>query len=77
MPQLSSPTTPLGEVVATALDDAGLSENAAAKQSGIPRETLRRRLVTGNFTHGELWSIAEVLGTTPAALVAKAERRVA
>jgi lambda repressor-like predicted transcriptional regulator len=75
--RMSNPTAPLAEVVAAALKDAGLSDNAAATRSGIPRETLRRRLVTGDFKHGELWRIAEVLDTTPAALVAQAEKRAA
>jgi predicted transcriptional regulator len=67
---MSKPTERLGEVVRTALDAAGISENTASQRSGIPRETLRRRLVTGDFKFGELHRIAEVLSTTPADLVA-------
>jgi lambda repressor-like predicted transcriptional regulator len=74
---MSNPLTPLARVVAAALDDKGISVNGASIQSGIPRETLRRRLVTGDFKHGELWRIAEVLDTTPASLVAQAEKRAA
>lgn len=74
---MSNPLTPLAEVVRIALNDAGISENAASIQSGIPRQTLRRRLVTGDFTYGELWKVADLLKTTPAKLQATAEKRAA
>lgn len=68
---------PLGEVVRAALADAGISENAASVQSAIPRETLRRRIITGDFRYGELQKVAVVLGTTAAELLARAEERAA
>jgi lambda repressor-like predicted transcriptional regulator len=74
---MSNPLHPLAEVVGAALGAAGISQNAASIQSGIPRETLRRRLVTGDFKYGELCRIAEVLNTTPGALATEAQERAA
>jgi lambda repressor-like predicted transcriptional regulator len=74
---MNNPLTRLAEVVNVALNDAGLSENAASKRTGIPRSTLKSRLVTGNFRYGELWAIADVLQTTPSKLQAQAEKRAA
>ena len=68
---------PLGQVVRAALADAGISENAASVQSGIPRETLRRRVITGDFRYGELQKVALVLNTTAVELMARAEGRAA
>ena len=72
-----SPLNYLGEVVTVALNDADLSENVASIRSGIPRQTLRRRLITGDFKYGELQQIAGILNTTPAELLARAERGAA
>jgi len=74
---MSNPLTPLAQVVRLALNDADLSENTASILSGIPRQTLRRRLVTGDFKYGELQQVATILDTTPAALVALAEQAAA
>ena len=74
---MSNPLTPLAQVVRIALNDADLSENTASIRSGIPRQTLRRRLVTGDFKYGELQQIAGILDTTPAELLARAERGAA
>lgn len=74
---MNNPLKPLGEVVRVALNDAGLSENTASKRSGIPRQTLRRRLVTGDFKYGELCEVADILNTTPEDLLAKARRSAA
>jgi len=74
---MNNPLTPLARVVNVALNDAGLSENAASERTGIPRSTLKRRLITGDFTYGELWKVADVLKTTPAKLHALAEERAA
>jgi hypothetical protein len=60
-----------------ALTEAGLSENSAAILAGIPRQTFRRRLVTGDFTFGELGRVANILGTTASRLVALAEKSAA
>jgi len=71
---MNNPLTPLAQVVTVALNDAGLSENTTAKRTGIPRSTLRRRLMTGDFHYEtELWPVARLLSTTPSALVALAE----
>lgn len=74
---MSNPLNSLAEVVRVALTDADLSENTASILSGIPRQTLRRRLVTGDFKYGELQQVAGILGTTPAELLARAEQRAA
>lgn len=74
---MAKPLTPLADEVRAALTAAGLSENAAAQLSAIPRTTLKRRLVVGDFTYGELWSLADILKTTPAKIVARAEKRAA
>lgn len=74
---MNTPLIHLGEVVAVALNDAGLSENTASIRSGIARQTLRRRLVTGDFKYGELCKIADLLKTTPDALVIKARQAAA
>ena len=71
---MNNPLKPLAEVVRVALNEAGHSENIASELTGIPRSTLKRRLVTGDFTYGELWKIADLLNTTPAKLNARAER---
>jgi len=71
---MTNPLKPLAEVVRVALNEAGHSENIASELTGIPRSTLKRRLVTGDFTYGELWKIADLLNTTPAKLNARAER---
>ena len=72
-----NPLNDLAEVVRVALNDADLSENTASILSGIPRQTLRRRLVTGDFKYGELQLVAGILDTTPAALLTRAEKRAA
>ena len=75
---MDNPLTPLAQVVRVSLKAAGISENAASTRSGIPRTTLRSRLVTGDFKYeSELWPIARLLGTTPSELQAKAEGRAA
>lgn len=75
--RMSKSLNHLGEVVTVALNDAGLSENAASIRSGIPRQTLRRRLVTGDFKYTELCNLADLLDTTPDALVLKARQAAA
>jgi len=73
----TNPLTPLALVVRLALNDADLSENTASIRSGIPRQTLRRRLVTGDFKYGELQQVADILGIKPSTLVALAEELAA
>ena len=75
---MDTPLNPLAEVVRAALNGAGISENAASIRSGIPRTTLRSRLVTGDFKYEtELWPIARLLNTTPSKLQTLAEKRAA
>jgi hypothetical protein len=68
------PLTRLARVVVDEMSQAGLSENAVAQRTAIPRSTLKRRLVSGDFTHAELWAVANLLDTTPADLMARAEQ---
>jgi hypothetical protein len=68
------PLTRLARVVVDEMSQVGLSENAVSKSTAIPRSTLKRRLLTGDFTHGELWAVARLLDTTPADLMARAEQ---
>ena len=51
-----------------------MSEHRAAELTGIPRPTLERRLVTGDFTISELAAVADVVGATMSALLARAEQ---
>jgi transcriptional regulator with XRE-family HTH domain len=75
---MSNPTTNrLGEVIAEAMHEAGISENQAALRSGISRQTLRRRLAGGNFTATELVAIASILDTRASRLYARAEETAA
>jgi hypothetical protein len=64
----------LAAVAASALEEVGISEHRAAELTGIPRPTLERRLVTGDFTISELAAVADVVGATMSALLARAEQ---
>lgn len=56
--------------VRTAIDRAGQSQVGVSELTGIPRETLRRRLLDINpFTIDELEQIAEALGLAPDAFL--------
>lgn len=70
---MNTPTKALGEVVASALVEAGLTPNKAARRSGIPRSTLERRLVTGDFKYSELEQVASLLGVATSELTRRAE----
>lgn len=66
--------TSLAAVAAAALDEVGITERRAAELTGIPRPTLERRLVTGDFTISELAAVADVVGARMSALIARAEQ---
>ncbi|MFQ6170920.1 hypothetical protein ACK8HX_04875 [Oryzobacter sp. R7] len=66
--------TRLAAVAAAALDEVGISEHRAAELTGIPGPTLQRRLDTGDFTISELAAVADVVGATMSALLARAEQ---
>lgn len=70
---MNTPTEALGGVVARALGIANLSEREAAHRTNIPRSTLKRKLVTGDFTVTELASIARVLKVNVSDLIQWAE----
>lgn len=67
------PTQQLGAVIAAEMRAAGISESRAALESGISRQTLRRRLASGDFTSRELISLAAVLNVPASRLMARAE----
>jgi predicted transcriptional regulator len=62
----------LAVLVNDALNSRGISEVAAANATGIPRSTLKRRLITGDFTLAELERIAPIIETTTEELVTAA-----
>jgi hypothetical protein len=66
--------TPFPERVALSVDaaigEAGETSTSIADATGIPRSTLRRRLLGSSpFTVAEIASIAHHLGTTPEILI--------
>ena len=67
----------LAATVRDALAASGLGVNQAADASGVARTTFKRHLVDGAWTSRELVQVATVLGTTPSALYAAAEKAVA
>jgi len=73
-----SPTSNrIGEVIAAALDEAGITLRQAADKTLIARTTLARHLRFGGFTVEELEAIARLLGTTVSDLISRAEGRAA
>lgn len=54
----------VAQVVTEAMTAGGWSEKALAEATGIPRATLRRRLIGSPFDVAELSRIAATLGTT-------------
>lgn len=70
---MSNPTKQIGAVVTARMRASGISESRAALESGISRQTLRRRLASGAFTTPELLSIAAVLDVPASVLLAQAE----
>lgn len=71
---MNTPTKTLGEVIRAEMIARGVSENTAAMTSGISRQTLRRRLASGDFTTTELLALADVIGCTASDLMARAEQ---
>ena len=63
----------LGQVVATAITEAGISQADASDRTTIPLTTLKRGLRGGGFNTIKLHLIASVLGTSVSSLVAQAE----
>lgn len=59
----------VAQTVVSAMQADGWSEKALADATGIPRVTLRRRLVGSPFNVAELAAIAAVLNTTVTALI--------
>lgn len=67
--------TRFGDTVAAQIERSGMSLRIAAEQAGIPWATFHRRIRSSatSFTLGELMALAEVLGTTPSAILAEYE----
>ena len=63
----------LGQIIATALQDAGISQSTASDLTNIPMTTLKRRLRGSGFPTTELTRIAELLDVTVTSLIAQAE----
>jgi DNA invertase Pin-like site-specific DNA recombinase len=74
---MSNPTPRIGEVIAEAMREAGISENEAALKTGISRQTLRRRLNAGGIKDTEIYPLAALLNTSASRLYALAEERAA
>lgn len=67
----------LGTVVSSEMAARGISENQASFDTGISRQTLRRRIASGEFTVRELHAVARILDTTAADLLQRTEGAVA
>lgn len=65
-------TQSVAEAVTGRQREAGMPTATLAELSGIPRTTLQRRQINGDFTLLELISISPVLKTTPEALLVEA-----
>lgn len=65
-------STGVAEVVIEKLREQDRTQVQLSELSGIPRTTLQRRLLDGDFTVSELSRVASVLGTTPDAILAAA-----
>ena len=63
----------LGQIIATALQDAGIPQLTASDHTNIPLTTLKRRLRGSGFTTTELDRIASLLDVTVTSLIAQAE----
>lgn len=71
---IAPPAAPLAAAIRHEMRAAGLSVLKVSEETGIPRVTLRRRLVTNRgFTVEEVGAIAELLGTSASSLIATAE----
>lgn len=64
-------STGVAEAVTEMLRESGVKQSGLSQLSGIPRTTLQRRLVDGDFTVTELAHVAMVLNTTPEAILAR------
>ena len=67
----------LAQVVRDELARTELSAREIERRSGIPRNTLERRLNSGELTLGNLIAVARLLGLRLSALVRLAEQRAA
>lgn len=70
---MSNPVRHLGDVIRDEMEAQGVSENAAALGTGISRQTLHRRLVSGEFNTAELGRVARLLDLPASELMRRAE----
>jgi predicted transcriptional regulator len=71
--QLSS--VALGSVIKQILKEESLSQNQLAISSGIPRNTLNRKINGGIFDFNELTRISQVVKKKLSTIIALAEER--
>jgi hypothetical protein len=76
MPQRLSPEL-LARVAREELDAISLSEREIERRTGIPRDTLNRRITAGELRSRDLLKIAALLDIPLSKLVARAEKRAA
>lgn len=64
----------IAEAITQKIKEAGTNPNAVARAARIPRTTFDRKMSSGglSLTVGELYSIGQVLKTSPAELLAVA-----
>lgn len=68
----AAPAAAVAQAVREAIEQAHVTRYALARDAGIPRGTLYRRLdapTTSHFTATELYAIARVLGVPPHTLL--------
>nr|WP_303168544.1 helix-turn-helix transcriptional regulator [Bifidobacterium dentium] len=63
----------LGEAVKSAIKQAGLTQEEAGIKTGIPRNSLNRKIHGGTFNFDELTRISQVTGRKLSTIIADAE----
>jgi transposase len=76
MPQRLSPEL-LARVAREELDATSLSEREIQRRTGIPRDTLNRRITAGELRSGDLLAICRLLDIPLSKLARLAEKRAA
>lgn len=76
---MSHPLTPelLARVAREELDALSLSEREIQRRTGISRDTLDRRVSSGELRSRDLLKISDLLGIKLSTLIARAEKRAA
>lgn len=63
----------LGEVLKRTIKQAALTQEEAATLTGIPRNTLNRKMHGGTFNFDELTRISQVTGVRLSSIIAETE----